>query len=168
MDPRCPPSGACGVTLKGVRPTSAQRPPWLALREWLDAQGGMAGVVEGLRGPRSGAAHELEEARELLAYWERRARRLPPWALVRRREAREMVARWRLRVADAERARYGPGVLGAVSQYALERRMPTGVAHRGRRAVRLTAYAAAVTTMTLLLVLVAAVAMVADAVLHAL
>src|SRR5215213_6931306 len=78
MDPRCPPSGACGVTLKGVRPTSAQRPPWLALREWLDAQGGMAGVVEGLRGPRSGAAHELEEARELLAYWERRARRLPP------------------------------------------------------------------------------------------
>ena len=130
-----------------------QRPAWPALRGWLDAQGGVAGLIDTLRGPRAAAAHELDEARELLAYWERRARRLPRWALVRRREARAMAARWRMRVADAERARYGAGMLGAVSQYALERRMPADVAHRSRQAARLTVYAAAVAAMTLLVVL---------------
>jgi hypothetical protein len=131
---------------------------------WLDAMGR---VVESLRAPRV-SADELEEARELLAYWELRARRLPRWALARRREAREMAARWRARVRDAEQVRYGRGLLGAAAQLALERRMPATLAHRGRQAIRLAAYAALACAVTLALVLAAALAVVAEAVLGAL
>jgi hypothetical protein len=115
-----------------------------------------------------GAADELDEARELLAYWERRARRLPRWALMRRREAREMARRWRARVRDAEQARYGRGILGAASLVAAERRMPATLAHRGRQAVRVAAYATATIAIAITLVLVAAFAVVVEAVLHAL
>src|SRR5829696_6277733 len=114
--------------------TRASSPPPFAAQAWLDARGGLAGLVEALRAPRASAAEELEEARELLAYWEERARRLPRWALMRRREARDMAWRWRERVADAERVRYGRGLLGAASQLAIERRLPTAVARRGRQA----------------------------------
>jgi hypothetical protein len=130
---------------------------WMAAREFMDA----ARV-------RARADDELTEARELLAYWEQRARSLPRWALMRRREAREAAARWRALVAEAERERYGGGVLGAVSQYALERRAPVSLAHRGRRAVRLTAYAAAATALTLVVAFMALVAAVAAAVVGAL
>ncbi len=139
----------------------AQRPAWPV------AQGVLAGLVESLRTPR-GVAEELDEARELLAYWERRARRLPRWALMRRREARAMAWRWRERVRAAEQARYGAGVLGAASQLAVERRVPATVAHRGRQAARVALYTAATAALTLVLVLLAAVAVVAQAVLGAL
>jgi hypothetical protein len=148
-----------------VMPTArAQRPTWPA------AQGLIAGLAElatTLRAPR-GVADELDEARELLAYWEQRARRLPRWALMRRREARAMALRWRERVRAAEQERYGSGLLGAASQYALERRMPTTLTHRGRQAARVAVYTAATAAITLLLVLAAAAAVVAEVVLGAL
>jgi hypothetical protein len=142
----------------------AQRSPWPAAQALL---GGLAELAETLRTPR-GAAGELEEARELLAYWERRARRLPRWAVMRRREAHRAAWRWRERVRAAEQVRYGRGVLGAASQLAVERRLPTTLAHRGRQAARLALYTAAVATVTLLVVLAAALVVVAEAVLGAL
>ena len=143
----------------------AHRSPWPTAQALL---GGLAELADSLRTPRGGAADELEEARELLAYWEQRARRLPRWALMRRREAREMAWRWRERVRAAEQVRYGRGLLGAASQLAVERRMPSTVAHRGRQAVRVALYTAVAATVTLLLVLAAALAVVAEAVLGAL
>ena len=113
------------------------------------------------------AADELAEARELLVYWEQRARRLPRWALMRRREARAMARRWRERVRTAEQVTYGRGLIGAASQLAVERRMPTTVAHR-TRTLRLAACTAAFAALGLLLVFAAAVAVVAEAVLGAL
>jgi hypothetical protein len=142
----------------------AQRQPWPLAQALLRE---LAKVAAAVRTPR-GAADDLDEARELLAYWEQRARRLPRWALMRRREARAMAWRWRDRVRAAEQARYGRGLLGAASQLAVERRMPTTVAHRGRQAARVVAYAAVTAAVTLLLVLAAAAAVVAEAVLGAL
>src|SRR5215218_8237543 len=141
----------------------AQRSSW---PDWPALVGGLADFATALRTPR-GAAAELEEARELLAYWERRARRLPRWALMRRREARRAAWRWRERVRAAEQVRYGRGLLGAASQVAVERRLPTTVAHRGRQAARLALYTAMAATVTVLLVLAAALAVVAETVLSA-
>ena len=129
--------------------------------------GGLGRLAEGLRAPR-GPAEELDEARELLAYWEQRARRLPRWALMRRREAREMARRWRERVRLAEQSRYGRGLVGAASQLAIERRMPAAVAYRGRQTARLAAYAAVTAAITLAAVLATAFAVVAGALLGAL
>jgi hypothetical protein len=117
---------------------------------------------------RAAAAGELAEARELLAYWEQRARRLPRWALLRRREARATARRWRQRVCTAEQGMYGHGLTGAASQFAAEHRMPTSVAHRGRQALRVAAYTTAFALLTLMLVFAAAVAVVAETVLGAL
>ena len=112
--------------------TSARlhRSPWPAARAWVDQRGGVAAIADAFFAPRASSAEELDEARELLAYWEHRARRLPRWALMRRREAREMAARWRERARAAEERRYGRGLLGAASLYALERRAPTTLVHR--------------------------------------
>lgn len=119
--------------------------------------------LETLRSARA-EIEELSEARELLAYWEARARRLPRWAVMRRREARQMARRWRGRVRAAEQEHYGRGVLGAATQFAVERRVPTTIAHRGRQALRVTAYAAAIAALSVLVVLVAAVALVVEAI----
>src|SRR4051794_17709543 len=81
---------------------------------------------------------ELQEARESLAYWETRARDLPLRAVRRRREARELAARWRGRVAAAERARYGSGVVGFLTQLAAEGRVSQPVRQGARRVARLT------------------------------
>jgi hypothetical protein len=142
----------------------AQRQTWPAAQEML---GGLSRLADSLLTPR-GAADELDEARELLAYWEQRARRLPRWAVMRRREARDMAWRWRERVRAAERERYGAGLLGAASQLAVERRMPTTVAHRGRQAVRVVGYAAVTAAVTIALVAAAVMAVVAEALLSAL
>jgi hypothetical protein len=131
------------------------------------AAAGLGRLAESLLTPRA-AADELDEARELLDYWEQRARRLPRWAVMRRREAREMAGRWRGRVREAEQHRYGRGLLGAASQLAVDHRMPAAVAHRGRQAIRIAACTALATAVTVALVLAAAVALVAEAVLHAL
>ena len=86
--------------------------------------------------------HELEDARESLAYWEARARTLPLHAIRRRREAREMAIRWQARVAEAERLVYGRGLLGALLLLAAERRLPQGVRRSGSVLARRLAHAA--------------------------
>jgi hypothetical protein len=82
-------------------------------------------------------ATDLHDARESLDYWEERARRLPVYALRKRREARAMASRWRNRVLDAERSTYGDGFFGAALMLVFERRLPTRVRSSGRRAARI-------------------------------
>jgi hypothetical protein len=98
---------------------------------------------------------ELTDARESLAYWEERARRLPWHAVRRRREARTLAARWHTRVVEAERAHYGPGLLGAVLMLFFERRLPEPARHAGRRMARHTAraFTAVVVALTALAVI---------------
>jgi len=151
-------------TLRGMSTARASTSLWPAAQAWLEARGGLTGIAEALRAPREIAVDELAEARELLAYWERRARRLPRWALMRRREARDMAGRWRARVREAEERRYGRGLLGAASMYAIERRTPTTLAHRGRQAGKVVLYTAATAALTLTVVLIAVLVAVAEVV----
>ena len=88
--------------------------------------------------------HDLVDARESLAYWESRAQRLPRHAFRRRREARDMAIRWRARVAEAERAAYGRGVVGMLLMAVFERRLPESTRHSGRRLARRATRVAAV------------------------
>ena len=81
---------------------------------------------------------DLDDARESLAYWEARADRLPRHAIRRRREAVERAARWRARVAEAERAHYGRGLLGALVLLVAEGRLPAPARHAGRVAAHRT------------------------------
>ena len=98
---------------------------------------------------------ELEDARESLAYWETRARTLPLHAVRRRREAREMAARWQLRVAEAERMVYGRGLIGALLLVAAERRLPQGVRRSGGVVARRVAQALVVAFVCLFALAVA-------------
>lgn len=56
----------------------------------------------------------LEEARASLEFWSRRRSGLPFYRRRDRQEADEMIRRWRMRVAAAERARFGTGLLGQI------------------------------------------------------
>jgi hypothetical protein len=56
----------------------------------------------------------LEQARSSLEFWRQRRRRLPFFRLAERREADEMIRRWRIRVEAAERARFGTGLYGRI------------------------------------------------------
>ena len=104
---------------------------------------------------------ELDEARESLAYWEERERRLPRLSVGQRREARDMATRWRARVADAERACYGRGLSGILLMAVAERRLPAQTTHAGRRVVRRTAQVAiGLTLATVALALAALVVLV--------
>ena len=98
---------------------------------------------------------ELEDARESLAYWENRARTLPLHAVRGRREAREMAARWRERVSQAELAEYGPGLIGTIFMLLAERRLPTRAQHTSRQVVRVTLGVALATMATMVLFAVA-------------
>jgi hypothetical protein len=80
--------------------------------------------------------HDLEDARQSLAYWEARAHTLPRHAVRRRREAREMAARWSARVSEAEQMAYGRGLLGALLLIVAEQRLPQAARHRGRLVAR--------------------------------
>jgi hypothetical protein len=97
---------------------------------------------------------ELEDARESLAYWEDRAHALPRHAIRRRREAREMTARWQARVAEAERLVYGRGLLGALLLLATERRLPQPVRRHGHMVARRIGQAATVAVVCLVALLV--------------
>jgi hypothetical protein len=110
-------------------------------------------------GPAPDLDLDLEDAREALAYWEDRARRLPVRAVRRRREAREMAARWRARVAEAERAAYGRGLLGLALMLATERRRPEPARHAGRRLARRSAQVAVVVAVAAFALLLAVVLM---------
>jgi hypothetical protein len=64
----------------------------------------------------------LEQARASLEFWSQRRSGLPFYRLWDRREADEMIRRWRTRLAAAERARFGSGLLGQIRRLlALER-----------------------------------------------
>lgn len=108
------------------------------------------------------ADDSLHEARESLAYWEDRAQRLPRHAMLRRREARTMAARWSSRVAEAERDRYGRGVAGTLLLLMAEGRVPEPARRTGRRVARRAvqglalASAACVATLALAVVMVVA------------
>jgi hypothetical protein len=54
----------------------------------------------------------LEQARSSLEFWRRRRSVLPFYRRQERREADEMIKRWRARVAAAERLRFGTGLFG--------------------------------------------------------
>jgi hypothetical protein len=56
----------------------------------------------------------LEQARTSLDFWLRRRNDLPFYRRRDRREADEMIRRWRTRLAAAERARFGTGLFGQV------------------------------------------------------
>ena len=101
------------------------------------------------------ADRELEDARESLAYWEERGRTLPRHALRRRREAREMAARWQVRVAEAERLAYGRGLLGALVLLAVERRLPQSVRRSGAVVARRVAHVAVAVCVCLVALIVA-------------
>jgi uncharacterized membrane protein len=97
----------------------------------------------------------LGDARESLTYWESRLETLPRRAVRKRREAREMAARWRERVCEAERVHYGAGILGAVLMVLAERRLPTETRYASRRLARVasrTAFAAFALLATVLVV----------------
>ena len=87
----------------------------------------------------------LPEARESLTYWESRLERLPRRAVRKRREAREMTARWRERVSEAERLEYGAGLLGALLLLLAERRLPLHARQAGAPLVRVGSRAVAAT-----------------------
>jgi hypothetical protein len=99
---------------------------------------------------------DLADARESLAYWEDRGRALPRHAVLRRREARVLARRWRSRVADAERARYGSGLLGMLLVLALERRLPEPTRQAGLRLARWTARTFVVMSVALVALALAA------------
>jgi len=109
-------------------------------------------------------SQELAEMRESLAYWEDRAQRLPRRSIRRRREARDMVVRWRARVAEAERQVYGRGVLGAILLLVSERRMPLATQRAGRQALRRAAQVTAVVSLVMVTLVVAGLAALIDAV----
>lgn len=90
---------------------------------------------------------ELIDARESLSYWDQRGQRLPLRAVRKRREARVLAQRWSARVADAERVRYGAGVLGALLIVLVEGRLPEPTRQAGRRAARRTRRAFAAATV---------------------
>ena len=114
----------------------------------------MLAALHSTRVARVTADADLADAREALTYWETRARTLPRHAVRRRREAREMTARWRARVAEAERAAYGAGLLGALLLLAAERRLPQPVRQRGRLVAHRAAQAAAVVCVVAVALLV--------------
>ena len=111
-------------------------------------------MLAALAPARFGSDRELDDARESLAYWEHRAARLPRHAIRRRREARDMAARWQLRVAEAERAAYGRGLLGALLLLACERRLPQPARRHGRLLARRLAQAAVVVCVALIALVV--------------
>lgn len=100
----------------------------------------------------------LVEARESLSYWENRLHTLPRRSVRARREAREMVDRWRARVTEAERAEYGPGFLGAVFQLMAEKRLPVQTSRQIVRVGKGAAIVAAGTVATMVLLTVIAFA----------
>jgi hypothetical protein len=110
----------------------------------------------------------LADAREALAYWEHRERRLPRLALRRRREAREMAARWHGRVVEAERELYGRGLVGALLLMTTEQRLPERARHAGRRLAHRAAQAAVLATALVVSVVLAVAATAAAVVAEAL
>ncbi len=101
-------------------------------------------------------SQDLVDARESLSYWTRRTQRLPLRAVRKRREARILARRWSARVAEAERAHYGGGVVGALLMVLLDRRLPEPSLQAGRRVARWTRGAFAVAAVAVVALTVTA------------
>jgi len=67
----------------------------------------------------------LEQARESYEYWDHRLATLPAHKRAARREAEQMAARWKERLAAAERERNGPGLLEQLLNVLGVRRPPS-------------------------------------------
>lgn len=67
-----------------------------------------------------------------------------------------MAARWRERVSEAERLRYGAGLLGAILLGIAERRLPLRAQAKGHRLIRVTVGAAAAVAVAVVALLVVA------------
>jgi hypothetical protein len=103
----------------------------------------------------------LPEARDSLTYWESRLHTLPRRAVRQRREAREMAARWRDRVMQAELAEYGPGLIGTIFMLLAERRLPSRVQHSSRQAVRIGVGVALTVAASFMVLAIALIALLA-------
>jgi hypothetical protein len=109
--------------------------------------------------PHESLDSEIEEAREALEFWSRRAQRLPWYRRAARREAEAMALRWRARLVGAHCDRPGLRRLRPVAQAVLGgRRRPI------RRTVRRYAMALAVTGLATLAVFTTVVALLLQAV----
>ena len=69
----------------------------------------------------------LEQARSSLEFWSERRSGLPFYRLRERREADEMIRRWRMRLAAAERARFGTGLVGLIRRLLARERLSWAV-----------------------------------------
>jgi hypothetical protein len=112
----------------------------------------------------------VAEAREALAFWRRRLKRLPWYRRAARAEAREMAARWQRRMVRAQLERWRLHGLAEPVLAVLERAPTSGAAARyaARRVVRVgpiarvVAAAAVAVTATALAVLVLVVIAIAQ------
>jgi hypothetical protein len=112
----------------------------------------------------------VAEAREALAFWRGRAKRLPWYRRAARAEAREMAARWQRRMLRAQLERWRLPGLAEPLLALLERAPTTGAAARyaAKRVVRVApvarvmAAAAVAITVTAIAVLVLVVAAIAQ------
>jgi hypothetical protein len=114
----------------------------------------------------------LSEASEALEYWSRRAERLPWHKRSQRREAREMAARWRVRLVRAQLERVHLGKAESVVAPLLYTRHRTGAGHLrwlACRGMRRTAVGRGIlmVTTTLLVTGFACMALVAAVAAHA-
>ena len=66
----------------------------------------------------------LDQARSSLEFWRERRKVLPFYRRTERREADEMIRRWRTRVAAAERARFGAGLFGQIRRLLAHEPLP--------------------------------------------
>ena len=81
-------------------------------------------------GPRKAVLDDpISEASEALEYWSRRAERLPWHRRAQRREARELAARWRVRLVRAHLERWHLGKAESLLAPVLDTRHRTGAGH---------------------------------------
>jgi hypothetical protein len=96
----------------------------------------------------------LEQARESYDYWRKRAAELPVHKRKERKEAQAMAQQWKERLAEAERARFGPSLLEQFLTAVGVRRPP----HLpSRRTIIAGLSVAAILLVTVLILLVVAV-----------
>lgn len=98
----------------------------------------------------------LDEARETLAFWEKRLAGLHVYERAERREAREAVARSKQQVRDAERASYGPSPLEQLLDAVGIRRLP------GRELVSVAKKVLIVVAVLIVVLIVATIAFWSD------
>jgi|GEM_PF-3611186 len=67
----------------------------------------------------------LQDAREAYLFWQHRLHALPVHKRGERKEAEQMAARWKARLAEAEREHYGPGLVEQLLSVLGVRRAPT-------------------------------------------